>query len=127
MTGAVGALGYSTEGEGPRPADGLLRITLRGSQISATGWGEYFIRTGVAQDIHGRMLHGNSSLGEACRETIFDEMGALGGDGGVVAVDALGKIALVCNSAGMFRAWAHPEGHGVAMFGATLEGTVEIY
>jgi hypothetical protein len=27
----------------------------------------------------------------------------------------------------MFRAWAHPEGHGVAMFGATLEGTVEIY
>jgi len=40
--------------------------------ISATGWGEYFIRTGVAQDIHGRMLHGNSSLGEACRETIFD-------------------------------------------------------
>ena len=95
--------------------------------ISATGWGEYFIRTGVAQDIHGRMLHGNSSLGEACRETIFDEMGALGGDGGVVAVDALGKIALVCNSAGMFRAWAHPEGHGVAMFGATLEGTVEIY
>jgi len=95
--------------------------------VSATGWGEYFIRTGVAQDIHGRMLHGNSTLVEACRETIFDEMGALGGDGGVVAVGASGKIALVCNSAGMFRAWAHQDGQGVAMFGATLEGTVEVH
>ena len=95
--------------------------------VSATGWGEYFIRTGVAQDIHGRMLHGDEKLAEACRSTVFDEMGALGGDGGVVAVGASGAIALVCNSAGMFRAWSSPDGRGVAMFGATLEGTVEVH
>ena len=95
--------------------------------VSATGWGEYFIRTGVAQDIHGRMLHGDETLAEACRGAIFDEMGALGGDGGVVAVDASGAISLVCNSAGMFRAWSSPYGRGVAMFGATLEGTVEVH
>ena len=94
--------------------------------VSATGWGEYFIRTGVAQDIHGRMLHGDESLVEACRSAIFDEMGELGGDGGVVALDASGTIALVCNSAGMFRAWSSPDGRGVSMFGATLEGTVEV-
>ena len=90
--------------------------------ISATGWGEYFIRTGVAQDIHGRMLHGGQSLQEACESTIFDEMGALGGDGGVVAVDAHGRVALVFNSTGMFRATATKrEGNDVArdvaMFG----------
>lgn len=94
---------------------------------SCTGWGEYFIRTGVAQDIHGRMLHGNESVVEACRKSIFDEMGELGGDGGVICLDRDGTIALVCNSRGMFRAWAHPKGRGIAMFGATLEGTVEVY
>ena len=85
--------------------------------VSATGWGEYFIRTGVAQDIHSQMLYGGKSLEAACQHTIFDEMGALGGDGGVVAVDAQGHVALVFNSSGMFRAWSHPEGREVAMFG----------
>ncbi len=89
--------------------------------VSATGWGEYFIRTGVAQDIHSRMLHGNQSLQSACESTIFDEMGALGGDGGVVAVSADGQVALVFNSAGMFRASAVKHGQEVnrqvAMFG----------
>lgn len=89
--------------------------------VSATGWGEYFIRTGVTQDIHGRMLHGGQSLREACEGAIFDEMGALGGDGGVVAVDAQGHVELVFNSTGMFRAQAVKTGdrvdREVAMFG----------
>jgi beta-aspartyl-peptidase (threonine type) len=67
------------------------------------------------------MLHGGESLRQACEATIFDEMGALGGDGGVVAVDALGNVALVFNSAGMFRASATERAEGiqreVAMFG----------
>lgn len=95
--------------------------------ISATGWGEYFIRTGVAHEIHGRMLHGKVELLEACQGAIFDEMGALGGDGGVVGVDAKGNIALVCNSAGMFRAWATPDSAGIAMFGASESGTLEAH
>jgi len=89
--------------------------------VSATGWGEYFIRTGVTQDIHGRMLHGRQSLQEACEASIFDEMGALGGDGGVIAVNAAGEVALVFNSTGMFRASAVKLGNevesNVAMFG----------
>ena len=89
--------------------------------VSATGWGEYFIRTGVTQDIHGRMLHGGESLTAACEASIFDEMGALGGDGGVVSVDASGHVALVYNSTGMFRASARSTQGSVtrevAMFG----------
>ena len=54
--------------------------------ISATGWGEYFIRTAVAHDIHARILHGGMALQEAADQTIHDEMGALGGDGGIVGM-----------------------------------------
>lgn len=84
--------------------------------VSATGWGEYFIRSGVAQDIHSQILHGNATLQEACTKTIFNEMGTLGGDGGVIAVDSHGNISLVFNSTGMFRAWATPHDSEIAMF-----------
>ena len=71
--------------------------------ISATGWGEYFIRTAVAHDIHARMLHGGADLQTAADATIMDEMGALGGDGGVVALDAHGQPVFSMNTPGMFR------------------------
>lgn len=71
--------------------------------ISATGWGEYFIRTAVAHDIHARMLHGGADLQTAADATIMDEMGALGGDGGVVAIDAQGQPVFSMNTPGMFR------------------------
>ena len=95
--------------------------------VSATGWGEYFIRTGVTQDIHSRMLYINASLTESCKGAIFEEMGDLGGDGGVVAVSSKGEISLVCNSAGMFRAWSSPDGRGVAMFTDKGKGTIETH
>ena len=71
--------------------------------ISATGWGEYFIRTAVAHDIHGRMLHGGASLQAAADATIHDEMGALGGDGGIVGMDRWGQAVFSMNTPGMFR------------------------
>ena len=71
------------------------------------------------------MLHGKESLTDACEGAIFDEMGKLGGDGGVVAVSSNGKIALVCNSNGMFRAWSNSENRGIAMFGESPDGTIE--
>jgi ABC-type multidrug transport system fused ATPase/permease subunit len=72
-----------------------------------------------------RMLHGKESLTDACEGAIFDEMGKLGGDGGVVAVSSNGEIALVCNSNGMFRAWSNSENRGIAMFGESPDGTIE--
>jgi len=71
--------------------------------ISATGWGEYFIRTAVAHDIHARMLHGGQSLQSAADATIHQEMGALGGDGGIVGMDAKGHPVFSMNTPGMFR------------------------
>lgn len=75
--------------------------------VSATGWGEYFIRTAVTHDIHARMLHGGENLQSAADAAIHEEMGGLGGDGGVVAMDAAGRPVFSMNTSGMFRgAWS---------------------
>jgi beta-aspartyl-peptidase (threonine type) len=76
----------------------------RSCAVSATGHGEVFIRAAVAHDICARMRFGGRGLGEAAREVIFAELPALGGEGGVIAIDAQGEIAMEFNSEGMFRA-----------------------
>ena len=76
----------------------------RSCAVSATGHGEVFIRAAVAHDICARMRFGGRGVGEAAREVIFGELAALGGEGGVIAIDAHGEIAMEFNSEGMFRA-----------------------
>lgn len=71
--------------------------------ISATGWGEYFIRANVAHDISAQMEYQHASLADAAAATIA-KVGRLGGSGGVIGIDAHGNIALTFNSAGMYRA-----------------------
>src|SRR5580698_5185397 len=76
----------------------------RSCAVSATGHGEVFIRAAVAHDVCARMRFGGRSVGEAARQVIFGELAALGGEGGVIAIDARGEIAMEFNSEGMFRA-----------------------
>ena len=71
--------------------------------VSATGWGEYFIRVGVARDIAAQMEYKGTPLREAAAATIA-KVGQLGGDGGVIALDAQGNLAMEFNSPGMYRA-----------------------
>jgi beta-aspartyl-peptidase (threonine type) len=63
-----------------------------------------FIRAAVAHDICSRMRFGSRTLREAVREVVFDELVKLHGEGGVIAIDAQGEIAMEFNSEGMFRA-----------------------
>jgi len=87
--------------------------------VSATGWGEYFIRTAVAHDIHARILHGGESLSEAADHTIHEEMAALGGDGGIVCLSPSGEPVFSMNTPGMFRgAWNSGGEPAVALFAA---------
>lgn len=89
----------------------------RSCAISATGWGEFFIRSAVAHDIHARVMYANEKLVDAADATM-GEVGKLGGDGGVIGVDRAGKVVFAFNSGGMFRAFAHSGGNsGVFMFG----------
>lgn len=85
--------------------------------VSATGWGEYFIRLAVAHDICARMAYGGASLAEAADAVVMDRVPELGGDGGVIALDAEGNMHLPFNTGGMYRGWVRPDGErGTAIF-----------
>lgn len=70
--------------------------------ISTTGWGEYFIRATAARTIAGKMQYLNKDIKTAAQETI-SEIEKMGGDGGLIALDKEGNIAMPFNSAGMYR------------------------
>lgn len=78
--------------------------------ISSTGWGEFFIRSVVAFDISAMMEYKGMSLQDAAKEVIHKKVPALGGDGGIVAIDKNGNVAMEFNTAGMYRASMNAEG-----------------
>ena len=65
----------------------------RSCAVSATGHGEMFIRAAVAHDICARVRFGGRTLGEAVHQVVMQELPALGGEGGVIAIDREGRIA----------------------------------
>ena len=72
--------------------------------VSATGHGEFFIRWQVASDICARVKYQKVYLQAAATHVIHQELAPAGGDGGVVAVDPRGNVAMVFNTEGMYRA-----------------------
>ena len=70
--------------------------------ISGTGWGEFFIRSTAARTVAAKIQYQNKDVKTAAKETI-DEIGKLGGDGGLIALDKNGNIAMPFNTAGMYR------------------------
>jgi isoaspartyl peptidase/L-asparaginase-like protein (Ntn-hydrolase superfamily) len=80
--------------------------------VSATGDGEFFIRSVVAYDVSARMRYRDSSLAVAARAALA-AAARLGGTGGLVAVDARGRLALPFNTEGMYRAYVNAAGECV--------------
>jgi len=78
--------------------------------VSSTGWGEFFIRSVVAFDISAMMEYKGMSLQDAAKEVIHKKVPALGGDGGIVAIDKDGNVAIEFNTAGMYRASMNADG-----------------
>ncbi|MFZ4263046.1 isoaspartyl peptidase/L-asparaginase family protein [Sphingobacterium sp. HJSM2_6] len=70
--------------------------------VSCTGWGEFFIRSVAAYQVSARMLYAKQSVEEAARGVI-DEIGKMGGDGGLIALDKDGKLIMPFNTEGMYR------------------------
>ncbi len=81
--------------------------------ISCTGHGEYFMRAVVAYDVSCLMEYKNLSLKEACDIVVKDKLVKLGGEGGLIAVDALGNHELCFNSKGMYRGFRNNKGENV--------------
>ena len=78
--------------------------------VSCTGSGEYFIRGVVAYDVACLMEHKDMSLKEASEEVIHKRILEIGGDGGLIAVDTKGNIAMPFNTEGMYRASKSSDG-----------------
>ena len=85
----------------------------RSCAVSATGHGEYFIRHTVSRDICARMQFGGVTLEEAAKTVVMEELVAAKGEGGIVAVDPAGRVELVFNTSGMYRASIDAAGHKV--------------
>lgn len=72
--------------------------------VSCTGQGEAFIRTCAAWQLRARVVLGRQDLADAARAVMAD-VSAVGGDGGLIAVDAAGRLHHDYTGAGMKRAW----------------------
>jgi beta-aspartyl-peptidase (threonine type) len=77
--------------------------------VSGTGWGEYYIRTVAAHAICVRVANGES-VRDAAADVINRQIPELGGDGGAIALDADGNIAMPFNTDGMYRGWVDRDG-----------------
>ena len=88
----------------------------RACAVSATGSGEYFIRAGVAHAICDRVLLAGEDTATAAR-TVMAEVGAMGGDGGVIVIGKDGAPVFEMNTPGMYRGRATAAGvNEVAIF-----------
>ncbi len=81
--------------------------------VSATGWGEYFIRLGVARDVCSLMEYRQMPIQKAADTVIKEKLQKAGGDGGVIAMDKFGFIGISFNSEGMYRAYIGSDGKPV--------------
>ncbi len=84
--------------------------------ISCTGWGEFFIRAVAAYNVSAKMQYGKMDVHQASKEVIA-EIGKMGGDGGMIAIDKNGEVAMPFNTEGMYRGTVTADG----------KITVEIY
>lgn len=78
--------------------------------VSCTGHGEFFIRNVVAYDVAALMEYKNLSLLDAANYVVNEKLVKLGGDGGLIAIDSQGNIAMPFNTAGMYRAYKKSSG-----------------
>jgi len=73
--------------------------------VSATGHGEFFIRSVVAYDISSLMEYKGLSVKDAADEVVMKKLVNRGGEGGVIALDRNGNVAMPFNSEGMYRGY----------------------
>ena len=100
-TGGMTNKKYGRVGDAPIIGAGTYANKTVG--ISCTGWGEFFIRNVVAHDVAALMEYKGLSLAEATNELIMKKVPDLGGDGGLIALDKDGNVAMPFNTAGMYR------------------------
>ncbi len=108
-TGGMTNKRYGRIGDSPLPGAGTYANDAT-CGISCTGHGEYFMRAVVAYDVSCLMEYKGLSLHEACHIVVKEKLVKMGGEGGLIAVDAKGNYELCYNSQGMYRGVRTSEG-----------------
>ncbi|MFK2872798.1 isoaspartyl peptidase/L-asparaginase family protein [Dyella lipolytica] len=126
--GTVGAVALDTEGHlaagtstggmtdkrwgrvGDSPIIGAGTYANAQCAVSGTGWGEFYMRTVAAHEICMRVSLLGEPLQRAAAEVINQEIPSMGGNGGAIALDTHGNIAMPYNTEGMFRGWIGADG-----------------
>ncbi|MCU0425814.1 MAG: isoaspartyl peptidase/L-asparaginase [Candidatus Kapabacteria bacterium] len=101
-TGGMTNKKYGRVGDAPIIGAGTYANNVT-CAVSATGHGEYFIRSVVAHDIAALIEYKQFSLERAADEVVMKKLVERGGSGGIIAIDGKGNIAMPFNSEGMYR------------------------
>lgn len=101
-TGGMTAKAPGRVGDTPVIGSGTFADTAT-CAVSATGHGEVFIRWNAAAEISARMRHLGESVETAAEHVVMQDLAPNDGSGGVIAVDAAGRITMPFNSEGMYR------------------------
>lgn len=107
-TGGMTNKKYGRVGDSPLIGAGTYANHL--AAISCTGWGEYFIRLCAAKTVCDLMEYKEFTLKKAANEGVMKQLTKLGGDGGLIAVDYLGNIAMPFSTEGMYRGSVKKDG-----------------
>ncbi|MFP5208825.1 MAG: isoaspartyl peptidase/L-asparaginase, partial [Acidobacteriota bacterium] len=102
-TGGTQAKRWGRVGDSPLIGSGTY-ASNQSCAVSATGTGEYFIRLTVARTVCALVQYRGMKLQAAADEVIHEELEAIHGDGGVIAITPDGQMAWSFNTPGMFRA-----------------------
>lgn len=111
-TGGMTNKKYGRIGDSPIIGAGTYANNLT-CGISATGTGEYFMRTVAAHEVSNLIQYKGLSAKEALHEVLFNQIGKLGGEGGMILLDKNGEVSWDFNSDGMFRGYRKSSGENV--------------
>jgi beta-aspartyl-peptidase (threonine type) len=107
-TGGMTNKKYGRVGDSPIIGSGTY-CNNETAGISCTGWGEFYIRNVVAKTISDLMEYKGLSVTEASK-IVLDKVGKMGGDGGLIALDKKGNVAMPFNTEGMYRGTVTADG-----------------
>jgi isoaspartyl peptidase/L-asparaginase-like protein (Ntn-hydrolase superfamily) len=108
-TGGMTAKMPGRVGDSPLPGAGTWADDAS-CAVSATGHGEFFIRCAVGHEVASRIRWLKQTLDDAANAVVMEELAAIGGSGGLIAVDPGGHVTMPFNCAGMYRGFVVAEG-----------------
>lgn len=111
-TGGMTNKKYGRIGDSPIIGAGTYANNLT-CGISATGTGEYFMKTVAAHEVSNLIQYKGLSAKEALHEVMFNQIGKLGGQGGMILIDKNGNVSWDFNSDGMFRGYKKSSGENI--------------